>query len=62
MEGLDSEDAVKVYDLGEQAIEYVKSCYGEPITLPDYRFEQIAAGAEKWTLSLWNELIKLLNL
>lgn len=62
MEGLDSEDAVKVYDLGEQAIEYVKSCYGEPITLSDYRFEQIAAGAEKWTLSLWNELIKLLNL
>ena len=62
MEGLDSEDAAKVYDLGEQAIEYVKSCYGEPITLPDYRFEQIAAGAEKWTLSLWNELIKLLNL
>ena len=62
MEDLEGEDAKKVYDLGYQAMEYVKSCYGEAIEVPDYRFEELAASAEKWTLSLWNELIKLLNL
>ncbi|MCR4633027.1 MAG: hypothetical protein K5648_02750 [Erysipelotrichaceae bacterium] len=62
MEDLEGEDAKKVYDLGNQAIEYVKICFGETVDDPDYDFLKIAQSAEKWTLSLWNELIKLLNL
>ena len=46
----------------EQAIEYVKTMYGEKIDDPAYNFPKLAGDASKWTLSLWNELIKLLNL
>ena len=62
MEDLEGEDAEKVYALGKQAVEYVRICFGETVDDPDYDFLKIAQSAEKWTLSLWNELIKLLNL
>ena len=59
---LEGESAEKVCRFAFQAIEYVKASYGEKIDDPDYDFPILAKDAEKWTLSLWNELIKLLNL
>ena len=59
---LEGEDAEKVYQFSSQAMEYVRAAYGEKIDDPDYRFPDLAKDAEKWTLSLWNELIKLLNM
>jgi len=61
-EGLEGEAAEKVYEFAKQAIEYVKMMYGEKIDDPAYNFPKLAGDASKWTLSLWNELIKLLNL
>ncbi|MBQ1691865.1 MAG: hypothetical protein II017_03565, partial [Erysipelotrichaceae bacterium] len=61
-EGLEGEAAEKVYEFAKQAIEYVKTMYGEKIDDPAYNFPKLAGDASKWTLSLWNELIKLLNL
>ena len=61
-EDLEGEDAQKVYRFATQAMEYVKGAYGEKIDDPDYCFPDLAKDAEKWTLSLWNELIKLLNM
>lgn len=61
-EGLEGEAAEKVHEFAKQAIEYVKTMYGEKIDDPAYNFPKLAGDASKWTLSLWNELIKLLNL
>ena len=60
--GLEAEAPEKVHRFACQAIEYVKAAYGEKIDDPDYDFPALAKDAQKWTLSLWNELIKLLNL
>lgn len=59
---LDGEIAEKVCRFASQACEYVMASYGEKVEDPEYDFPALAKDAEKWTLSVWNELIKLLNL
>lgn len=59
---LEGETAEKVHRFASQASEYVMASYGEKIDDPEYDFPALAKDAEKWTLSVWNELIKLLNL
>lgn len=59
---LEGETAEKVFRFASQACEFVKASYGEEIDDPDYDFPALAKDAEKWTLSVWNELVKLLNM
>lgn len=61
-EDLSGETAEKVTRFADQAISYVMEAYGEKIEDPDYDFLKIAQDAGKWTLSVWNELVKLINL
>jgi hypothetical protein len=59
---MNSVEADKVNRFAIQACQYVEECYGEKIDDPDYDFDSAAGQAAKWTLSLWNELVKLLNM
>ena len=61
-EGINSVTADKVYRFASQACDYVKEAYGEKTEDPDYDFLKAAQDARKWTLSVWNELIKLIKL
>ncbi len=58
---LEGSAAEKVYGLADRAIAYVKECYGEKIS-PASNFPTLASETKKWTLSVWNELVKLLNM
>ncbi|MBQ6333724.1 MAG: hypothetical protein IJI46_01460 [Erysipelotrichaceae bacterium] len=59
---LNSVEADKVNRFAIGACQYVEECYGEKIDDPDYDFLTTVTEARKWTLSLWNELVKLLNM
>jgi PBP1b-binding outer membrane lipoprotein LpoB len=59
---LQGETAEKVLRFANQTIDYVRQAYGEKVEDPDYDFLKTAEEARKWTLSVWNELIKLINL
>jgi len=51
----------KVFYFAKHALEYVENCYGKPIEDPDYDFPNEVLSAEKWTLSLWNQITALLK-
>ena len=59
---LDGETAEKVYLFADQACSFVREAYGEKTGDPEYDFLGKAQEARKWTLSVWNELVKLINL
>ena len=58
---IENENIKKVYDLGAHAMEYVKKCAGENIST-SYDFFKEIENANKWTLSLWNEIVMKLRL
>lgn len=53
---IDNDAALTVNALGSQTMEYVEKCYGSEVDDPDYDFERLVNNAEKWTLSLLNEV------
>lgn len=62
LEDLEGDEPEKVLSFANGAIDYVKQAYGVTPADMGFDFSAAAKEAEKWTLSLWNELIKLLNL
>ena len=60
-EDVEGEIPEKVHDYGLQAMQYVIDCYGGPVTLENYDFVNIVEAAQKWPLSLWNELTAILK-
>ena len=60
-EDLESNSAIRVTTFADQAMKYVMESYGVSIEDPDYDFFREAENASKFTLSMWNEIIKELN-
>ena len=55
-EKLKGNAAEKVFNLADDAISYVRSCYGLSVSDEDYDFINRVQGASKYSLSTWNEI------
>ncbi|MBR5341438.1 MAG: hypothetical protein IK151_05885 [Erysipelotrichaceae bacterium] len=60
LEDLKGDSPEKAYRLAASACDYVKQCYGEAAS-SEYNFLTEVKSAEKWTLSVWNEITTLLR-
>ena len=60
LEDLKGDSPEKAYRLAVSACDYVKQCYGEAAS-SEYNFLTEVKSAEKWTLSVWNEITTLLR-